>query len=164
MIRIRQEGRRVKPAYSFIADEKAFTGPYTDLIAPAIACAGVILFAYLLYSSYAACASDAYYAAVRSDLYAVSASLINDPAIALDGYPGTLDVNKLLLVDGDEGVTKRYGHPGTMVFAVIKAEDMEWEIGGAGGGRSACVKAPVTVAFNDAISHPGTMTLTMWEG
>ena len=150
------------PTYSFIRDEEGFTGPYTDLLAPVIGCIGVILFAYLLYASYAACASDAYYANIRGHLQATLESVVNDPVIARDGNPGTLDAGKMTFMNGSEGMTARYESMGT-IYVVVSSDDMEWAFGVKGKGRSASAKAPVVVAFNDAVGRTGVMTLTIWE-
>lgn len=148
---------------SFTSDDRGITEPYTDLPALGIITIGILIFCCLIFSAYSAYASGAYYVAEKEDLRTIALALSCDPVIAADGSAGILVPGKLGYASGMRDMLKNYGPPGTGVAASINAGKLTWELGREGRGRSASYRLPVSVALNDAMCVPGTLTITVWE-
>ncbi len=149
--------------YSFINDDRGMTEPYTDLPAIGIVSIGILLFGYLMVSSYQSYSLSAYYAAEKDDLRAIALSIISDPAIVSDGFSGLLDAKKLDNSRAMAEMAGRYGNPGCRIMVTIEAGEHDWNAGEPGRGRSGSYRLPVCVRLNDATAVPGFITITCWE-
>jgi hypothetical protein len=148
---------------SFTSDERGVTEPYTDLPALGLVTIGLLLFGYLLFAAFSAYAEKTYYADVREDLRTMAVAIAGDPSIACDGSSFVLDAGKLANASARPDALLRYGRPGETVAAEVDAGNYAWHVG-AGGGRSASYRLPVSVRLNDARCLSGTLTVTSSEG
>lgn len=148
---------------SFISDDRAITEPYTDLPAVGLVVVGVLLFGYLLCSTYSTWAAKASYADLKDDLRTLALTLSADPRIAVDGGMAALDAHKLDNISSTTDLLRQYGRPGGTVVLGVAAGDFRWASVPA-GKVSAGYLLPVVVRLNDARCISGTMTVSVTEG
>jgi hypothetical protein len=148
---------------SFTSDERGVTEPYTDMPALGLVVVGTLLFGYLLFSAYSACAAKTGYADLKDDLRTMAVALAGDPALACDGGTGVLAVQKMNNLSPCDDFLRKYGRPGESVAIEISAGGNLWASGLAGNAAAGYV-LPVTVRLNDARCLSGTLTVKVAEG
>lgn len=144
-------------------DDRAVTGPYTDLPALGLVAVGILLFGYLLCSAYSAYEAKASYVDQKEDLRTMAVALSADQGIACEGTSVILDARKLDNLSSHGNFLHKYGRPGEGVSLEIVADRFAWT-SGLSAKATAGYALPVTVRLNDARCLPGTLTVSLTGG
>ena len=148
---------------SLARDDRGVTEPYTDLPALGLVVVGVLLFGYLLCSTYSAYASETSHADLKDDLRTMAVAISGDPALACGGGTGILDARKLDNLSAGCDFLRKYGRPGQTVALEISVDGQRWSSGSV-DHAAAGYSLPVAVRLNDARCLAGTLTLIVAEG